>query len=594
MATVVQHAYTTTVATSPGTVALPLSATAGNTIVLVVGWQDASALNLPTPTDANGTYSTAFNGAQSTHFSSIAVFYVPNCSTGTHSSTIQGNFTAPDTNFFCTVAIYEISGLLSAPLDAVSAGGATDNGGAGQTSQVTGASGVLSQANEFALVAMSFDDNPGVSNEGVLVPSGYTVDPNIPSNFQDTSNFIGLQIGWKELASTASTNPSFTWASQPNMTATFAVIATFKESAAAGDTSSNSNFLRDRPGLRLRTPVSRLRSVSYRDTVGANVTVAITGQSATFTAGTMTPNSSVAITGQSATFTAGTFVPNSAVAITGQSASFTAGSMVISSALAISGLTATFSPGTLLPNISVALSGQTATFTAGTVTATNNVTVSITGQTATFTAGTVSPAIDLPIAGQSIVSTQGSLSPASSVAITATTATFAAGTLAPALGVALQGQTATFTSGTMVIPGDVTVSITGITASFTAGQMSVPGAASQDAGSNRSYRFIYRVTIDGVVFEFATYQQAIALLGKAKETARKRAQDQAMWTIQPGKPIKPPVITVSSRQLRAAANQTKREIVEIYEKEMQIAEMRMLLEIAQRKTDDDDSLMLLM
>lgn len=135
----------------------------------------------------------------------------------------------------------------------------------------------------------------------------------------------------------------------------------------------------------------------------------------------------------------------------------------------------------------------------------------------------------------------------------------------------------------------------GSTVSITVSLGVQPVLAEQPAGSKR-VQFIYRVTIDGVVFEFATYQQAIALLAQAKETARKRAQDQALWTIQPGKPvkIKAPVITVSSRQLRAAANQTKCEIVEIYQKELEIAEMRMLMELAQRKADDDDSLMLLM
>lgn len=307
-----------------------------------------------------------------------------------------------------------------------------------------------------------------------------------------------------------------------------------------------------------------------------NVTVALTGQTATFTAGTLIPNSALAINGQSASFTAGTLTANNAVALTANTATFTAGSMVISSSLAISGLTATFSSGTLLPSISLTLSGQTATFAAGTLSPSGDVTVSISGLTGTFTAGSLSPAIALPI--------------------TASSATFSAGTLAPSISLAVNGLAATFTAGTFVIPGDVTVAITGLTATFTAGQFSIAPSASQDAGSRR-YRFIYRITIDGVVFGCATYQEAIALLNRAKEAARKLAEDRAIWTIKslgPSAKIEPPRITVSSRELRSAAAKTKREIVEIYANEIELAEFRMYFEIAQRNQDDDETITWLM
>ena len=229
MATIVQSNYVVTDAFAPVSIALNSAATPGNTIVLAIGWQDASAAGLPVPSNANGTWQAVFSPTLSGHLSAVSVFYVPNCAAGTHSSSIQGPLTPPDTNFFATVAIYEIAGLLASPLDAVSPGGATDNGGAGQTSQATGSTGTLAQPNEFAFVAMSFDDSPGVTNEGIVVPSGYTVDPNIPASFQNTASNIGLQIGWKELTSTAAINPSFTWASQSGLSSTFAVAATFKE-----------------------------------------------------------------------------------------------------------------------------------------------------------------------------------------------------------------------------------------------------------------------------------------------------------------------------------------------------------------------------
>lgn len=239
MATIVQHKYVIVEATSPLVIALPGNATAGNTIILVIGWYDANGvLALPTPTDANGTIQTIFNPGLNASDNAVAIFYVPNCSGGvTHSITVQGLNAAPDGSFYGSAALYEVSGLTSSPLDKVSAGGSTVGAG-GWTTQATGTTGTLSQANEWALVACTFDDNPGVTNEGMNVPSGYTVDPNIAgfnsNQFQNTSSNVGLQVGWEEITATTALNPSFFLsASQSGLSSTYAVIATFKEPAAA-------------------------------------------------------------------------------------------------------------------------------------------------------------------------------------------------------------------------------------------------------------------------------------------------------------------------------------------------------------------------
>lgn len=122
-------------------------------------------------------------------------------------------------------------------------------------------------------------------------------------------------------------------------------------------------------------------------------------------------------------------------------------------------------------------------------------------------------------------------------------------------------------------------------------------------GAGRPRRTIYFVTIDGQRFECRSVNDALALLAKAKETARKLAEDKAMWAVnlqgQTSQPvpipkIEAPKITVSSRELRSAVATTKREIVDIYEKEFQTAEIRILIELAKRQSDDDESLILLM
>lgn len=107
--------------------------------------------------------------------------------------------------------------------------------------------------------------------------------------------------------------------------------------------------------------------------------------------------------------------------------------------------------------------------------------------------------------------------------------------------------------------------------------------------AGRRIRNIYRVTIDGQVFEFRTLQEALDLLNRAKELAAKVAEDQEIWKELPKAP---PVITVSSRELRKAAAETKREIKATYEKAALHAELRMLLELSRRQEEDDTLLLL--
>jgi hypothetical protein len=213
------------------TIALSGSATPGNAIILVVGWTDFTGSGvMPTPTDANGTYQIAFSPNNNAEEDGLSIFYVPNCGSGTHATTMSGY--SGFATFWSTAAIYEVSGLLSSPLDKVSPGGSTVGGGASQTSQSTGSTGTLSQANEWALTACEFDSSTGQANQMLTVPTGWTTDPNIPSTFQDTITNLGLQVGWMTTAATTALSGTFNWPSDPTFTSSFAVIATFENGAA--------------------------------------------------------------------------------------------------------------------------------------------------------------------------------------------------------------------------------------------------------------------------------------------------------------------------------------------------------------------------
>jgi hypothetical protein len=294
------------------------------------------------------------------------------------------------------------------------------------------------------------------------------------------------------------------------------------------------------------------------------VTVALTGQAGTFTAGTLTPNTSVALTGQADTFSAGTLTPSIGVtvALTGQAATFSAGTLVPNTSIALTGQADAFSAGTLIANISVALTGTVITSSAGTLTP--SLAKALTGGVTTLTSGTLVPSTDVPLAGGSVAS--------------------ASGTLTPSTG------------------GDVTVGLTGIQAVFAAGQIVAsggdvvtPAGPTEVPAGGRVRAYQYIIKIDGKEFVTPSLQQAVDLLNKAKDLARKHAAQIARAATE--KSAKPPVIKLpkitGSAPVRELVLQVRKEIKDIYESAARDAEIAMLFEI-QKRNDEDEDVFLLM
>jgi len=312
-------------------------------------------------------------------------------------------------------------------------------------------------------------------------------------------------------------------------TQNFATLAAFFKESVSAATAIGKPAVSG-PGV---SPDSRqmFRARTLSSVASANVTVALTGQVATFASGTLSPSTSVAMTGQAASFAPGQLIavlptiglsgysgpgispdyrqlfrarmlsstvaasPDVTVGLTGQSASFATGTLlpattvplsgqaitsnagVLSpaSTLALSGRSATFAPGTLTPNTQVPVSGQSATFTPGVMSAGNDVTVALTGQAAAFTAGILAPSTTLALTGGAASFAAGNLLATPTVGLTGQSLTATAGTLTPSSQVPITGLAATFTGGLLGVAGDVTVALTGLSATFTAGQMSVQG-----------------------------------------------------------------------------------------------------------------------
>lgn len=125
------------------------------------------------------------------------------------------------------------------------------------------------------------------------------------------------------------------------------------------------------------------------------------------------------------------------------------------------------------------------------------------------------------------------------------------------------------------------------------------GFSEAPAGAGRRSRNIYRITIDGEAFEFKTYADAVIFLEEAKRTAEAYAEAQtgtAIGRMENGSVDLPslaePKIEFSSRELRKPVQLAKRDIRNIYQRALENAEIRMLMEFAKR--DEENEILWLM
>lgn len=260
--------------------------------------------------------------------------------------------------------------------------------------------------------------------------------------------------------------------------------------------------------------------ISFSETLtfkGSNVTVALTGEAATASAGTLSPSTAKALTGEAATTATGTLTAsidsNVSVALTGVSATTSTGTLVPSTSRALAGEAATVSPGTLAPASSKALVGEAVTASAGTLAPETS--KSLTGAGATASAGTIAPDISKALTGESATTSTGTLTASVggsdvSVALTGIAATTSTGTLAPALSKALNGVSSTVSTGTLVplvekaltgeaatvstgtLAPSVSKALTGVSATTSTGTLTVVGSVTpQETTSGGARYFSY-------------------------------------------------------------------------------------------------------
>jgi hypothetical protein len=205
----------------------------------------------------------------------------------------------------------------------------------------------------------------------------------------------------------------------------------------------------------------------------SDVSVGLTGQSASLARGTLAPSTTVALTGRSLTSAQGSVKPALSVSLTGQALTSAKGALGVSASVALSGQALASARGTLSPATSVALSGRILASAQGTLSVSGAASVALSGQSLTSAQGTLTPlaASNVALTGQQLSSAQGTLGPGNSVALSGQYLTSNQGSVSAGTAVTLSGQTATLAQGSLGITGDRSVQLTGIQSSLLMGSL---------------------------------------------------------------------------------------------------------------------------
>lgn len=181
----------------------------------------------------------------------------------------------------------------------------------------------------------------------------------------------------------------------------------------------------------------------------STVIVALTGQSATASAGTVAGGVSLAVSGQATTASAGSVGPSSSLPLTSQALTTGHGSVAASSAgsAALSGQAIGTAAGTVIVSIDRAATGQGVTVSLGTTA--HTAARALTGQALSGATGSVSAGADATaaITGQSLLSAAGDVSAGLAQILSGTAANTATGSAASTQSATLSGASMVATSG---------------------------------------------------------------------------------------------------------------------------------------------------
>lgn len=205
--------------------------TAGNTLVLIVGWYRDTGTQAvhPTPIDSSGnTVNVAVSpvpahDSGTLHDAGASIFYVTNASAGMHTMTL----TAMTAN---NVTLVEFTPLIASSFDVATS--ALTQGSSGNTTQATGTTASTSTDNELVVIGCTLSNTAaGTNNVGWTLPvAGFTTLQHV----DDLSVDLPVNHAWKEVNAIGTQQATFNW-SVSNATGYMqASIATFIETVSSG------------------------------------------------------------------------------------------------------------------------------------------------------------------------------------------------------------------------------------------------------------------------------------------------------------------------------------------------------------------------
>lgn len=376
--------------------------TAGNAIVVFAHDGSGTSKAMTCADNVNGSYGTQVDSLNdATNGNTLRSWVKGNIAGG--SVTVTVSFPASD--IFIGLYAAEVTGVSTAPLD----------GHHAQTQSVANGAAISSGAGTNAstafMLSLSVRDDTSAAGSLPSVGTGFTVDPTFSTGVWNYGSGSNALVEYK--ASVAGGSNSAAFVNGSGSTGTFNTLM-----------------------------------VMLDESSGSNVSVNLTGQTATFTEGSLTETIDYTPSAQTATFTEGSLTEGVSYGLTAQ--------------------TGTLTEGSLTDAVSYGLTAQTATFSEGTITVSTggDVSLNLGAQTATFSEGTISPALSAALSAQSITSSEGT-----------PTATFSYG---------LAAQTATFSEGTVTpqVTGDVTIQLSALQATLALGQITATGGDQPVSYSN--------------------------------------------------------------------------------------------------------------
>lgn len=368
-----------------------------------------------------------------------------------------------------------------------------------------------------------------------------------------------------------------------------------------------------------------LRGIS---TVANDVTLALTGQDVTASAGSLGVSADIALTGSAVTASAGSLFADIQQA-QGQRVRTVGPSLPFAQSIRA------YAASVATNDVTVALTGAEVTASAGAITATisqavgqnlrngmfgpaldfqasprsvyivsPDVTVSLSGQAVTASAGSLGVTISLTASGQAVSADSGTIGVGSSYSISGQSVTVSAGTLAYTAGIPLAGDSVFANAGTISVSttGDVTIALIGQSVAVEAGTITASldysAAGSVGAGRSRRRRRRLLVEIDGEEFEVQSVDEAQQLLDNAKQLALaqfERVQAQDPIRVQAGiEGIKKPKITTTEPELKAVVREARNEILDLYDQMKRDLEIRYLMALAEEEEEEETLIRFLM